>query len=164
MSKKQNLKKEGKVLRRLVSRTILYGIAGGVALALGILAVLLRFSPLEKLYLYLLAGVASLLISYLLAFKKPSRQIKELYESAEKIRKEIEKLGEGNFKVQNSSPTHLQELWETLAVTEETLRDRMVAVYNSLQRIKENVEGNQCQKAQQELESLLANFEQDFEL
>ncbi len=164
MSKKQNLKKEGKVLRRLVSRTILYGIAGGVALALGILAVLLRFSPLEKLYLYLLAGVASLLISYLLAFKKPSRHIKELYESAEKIRKEIEKLGEGNFKVQDSSPTHLQELWETLAVTEETLRDRMVAVYNSLQRIKENVEGNQCQKAQQELESLLANFEQDFEL
>ncbi len=164
MSKKHNLKKEGRVLRKLVNRAILYGIGGGVTLALGTLAVLLKFSPLQKFYLYLLAGLTSLIVSYPLALKKPSRRIKEVYESAEKAIKKIEELGEGRFGVQESSSPHLQELWETLMIAEESLRDKMVAVYNSLRRIKENIEEGQYGKAREELESLLSNFEQDFKL
>ncbi len=164
MSKTHSLKKEGRRLRRLTHRAFLYGTAGAIVLALVFLAVLFRFSPLDKIYLYLLAGFSALVISYPLAFRSPSREIKGIYQSAETIKNALEKLGEGDFKIENNPPSHLKEVWETLLVSGENLRNRVVAIYDSLQRIRANVEEGQCQKAREELESLQANIEQDFEL
>ncbi len=162
MGKNLTLKKEHKKIRRKLSGAVFYGIAGGIILFIILLLLLLRFSRLNKVYLYAIAGLVSLIISYAASVKPLRREIRGIYSSAEEISRVLSSISEGDLKPQIKESEYLKEVYEKLSILAQAYRERLIAVVHSLKTAGENLENSQNQRVKEILESLISNLEQDF--
>ncbi len=158
------MKKEFKRERRKISSTVLYGILGSIILFALILVLLLKFSPLDRIYLYLIAGLAALSISYPLTIKPIRTSLLNLYSSAEKISSALENLSRGNLKELEFNLSRLQELGEKASLLTQEQREKIIAVLHTLKNAQENLQAHQVEKAKEIVSSLISNLEQDFKL
>ena len=162
MGKNLTLKKEDKKIRRKLSSAVFYGIAGAIFLFIILLLLLLQFSPLNKVYLYAIAALVSLIISYAVSVKPLRREIREIYSSAEEISRVLSSISEGNLNPEIQESEYLRELHEKLSLLAQSQREKLIAVLHSLKNAQENLENSQNQRVKEILESLISNLEQDF--
>ncbi len=162
MAKNLTIKREHKKIRRSLSASVFYGIAGAIILFILLLLLLLRFSPLNRIYLYAIAGFVSLIITYAISVRTLRRKIMGIYSSAEKISEVLESISEGNLKPEIQESEYLRELWEKLSILTQGQRERLIAVLHSLKTARENLKNSQNERAREVLDSLISNLEQDF--